>query len=177
MRIHIIYIFLLLSINYVFAEDIKITTNINKNEYFIADKILVEYHIDKSDDYKIILPQLPTFLGTCELVNVKYDSLLSSLFLEVISFETGRITLPPITFVFEEKGTDRIFTRTSEPLFFQVNEIEIDTSASLKEISDEFLQETKFNLTGLIIIIFVILALVLLFLSIYKFYISYKIKE
>ncbi len=171
MRIHIFFVFLILSINYLFAEDIKITTSVSKDTFFIADKISLKYHIDKNNDLDVVVPQMPTFLGTCEVVKTSYDSLSSSFFLDLISFETGEIIILPITFVFEDPKSNKIFTRTSETIAVQVKEIELKNNPTLKEIQNNFLEEKQLNMRFIIIVVAI---LCLAFLAIYKFYIKRK---
>ncbi len=123
------------------AQDVTSKLKLDTNNVLIGERVIIDLEVKSAKGYHIIWPQFADTLGKLEIIKrhnidtlLKDNNILLSQKLEITSFDSGTFVLEPFTFVYEKSGTSNLLTTSTEPFSITFNTINVDTSASIKDI-------------------------------------------
>jgi len=142
-KIYILFLFLV-SLSYLYPQDIEVNASVDKDHIVIGDWINLDLSVKYPKDINVIWPKLEDVIGSFEIV--MRDSLpkteekkgyktefLSAL---VSVYDSGYYEIPAIQFLYYstlDTVQQSIFTN---PIGIHVNTLEVDTLLPIKDIKD-----------------------------------------
>ena len=151
-------------------DEILLNSTISGEKFLLGDKIELKFILAYPPNMKFIEQNISENLGNLEvfstsiidtndLIRPKNKNTIFTIIL--IGFDEGIFTIPPLTFIFEDINTNRIFTKISEEFQITIETINLGENPQLKEIPVKFLPEKEINILNIVIVGFTVVVLVL----------------
>lgn len=126
------------------AQKLEVSARLDTTEILIGDQITFELKADFEEGLEVVWPILTdtltrnveilgsTLPDTLESTRAAMHSILQEF--TITSFDSGLYRIPPVSFMFVQKGDSIPGTVSTLPLYLKVNTVEIDTTGNIKPI-------------------------------------------
>jgi hypothetical protein len=134
--------------------------------YNIGDKISIIYHYENTSNLQLVLPDFAGIIKSAEVLTYQLDTIHHQVNLTLITFESGDVNVPAITFIFEDINTHKIYTAISNEIRIYIKNIELDEHSTIQELLTENLH--IYNINYLIISIILVISIFIAFIILKK---------
>ena len=175
--LYIAFILLLLPV-VVFAQDVTVKTELEKNKILIGDQIELKYIVEKNNDYSVQFPLLSKTIGEnieiidsarIDSVKLKKKKRQVTLHYTITAFDTGLFYIPPHPVIIKNKQfTDTMFSSDN---YLEVKGVAIDSTNTIRDIKN--IHELKFPWSkavgyGLAILFDIFIILLILYFTVFR---------
>lgn len=176
LRLQICILFLSVMLHSVSAQDVKVSSRIDKETYLIGDYIRLQIQATTDSSNQLIWPQAES-ISTFDIISVNpIDTIRQqSAFIlnqEIVYsiYDSGNYAMPAIQFQYKKAGDQQMNSVFTDSINFKVGTVPVDTTSAIKPIKENIDVRVRnflwlYILTGLAVLGIICFGLYLTFFS------------